>query len=107
MLFSLRAILSCKPEAYATRALLPLEWKPPSIAPTDGLEPTSHRAGHKEISGMPQDVISRPSRRRIIGTGAAALALGGLAAPPFVRKANAQSQFDWKRAAGQKIDVIL
>ena len=36
--------------------------------------------------------------------GAAALALG---APAFIRKANAQSKFDWKRFAGQKIDVVL
>jgi multiple sugar transport system substrate-binding protein len=58
----------------------------------------------KEISRMSQHSIVRPSRRRLMQTGAAALALG---APAFVRKANAQSKFDWKRFAGQKIDVVL
>ena len=53
---------------------------------------------------MSQHSSARPSRRRLMQTGAAALALG---APAFVRKANAQSKFDWKRFAGQKIDVVL
>jgi hypothetical protein len=30
-----------------------------------------------------------------------------LAAPPIVRQANAQSQFDWKRFAGERIEVSL
>ncbi len=33
--------------------------------------------------------------------------VGLLAAPPVVRQANAQSQFDWKRFAGQRIEVNL
>ena len=52
---------------------------------------------------MSQDRIFRPSRRQALMTGAA-MALG---APALIRVANAQSTFDWKRFAGQKIDVIL
>ena len=39
-------------------------------------------------------------RRRTVLAAAAALA-----APPFVERANAQSQFDWKQAKGAKIEV--
>ena len=53
---------------------------------------------------MSQDRIARLTRRRVMKIGAAALALG---APALIRKANAQSTFDWKRFAGQKIDVVL
>ncbi|MBV9589423.1 MAG: twin-arginine translocation signal domain-containing protein, partial [Hyphomicrobiales bacterium] len=48
---------------------------------------------------MSQHGITRLSRRRLMQGGAAALALG---APALIRNANAQSQFDWKRFAGQK-----
>jgi multiple sugar transport system substrate-binding protein len=47
------------------------------------------------------------SRRQILRGGAAASALGYLAAPAIVRDANAQSAFNWKRFAGEKIDVLL
>ena len=56
---------------------------------------------------MSHDMITHPSRRRVLGRGAASLALGALGAPALIRAANAQSKFDWKRFAGQKIDVIL
>jgi len=56
---------------------------------------------------MSQDVIFRSTRRRLLQGGAAAATLGALGAPALVRNANAQSKFDWKRATGQKIDVIL
>lgn len=42
------------------------------------------------------------TRRTALAAGA-----GLLAAPPLVREANAQSAFDWKRFAGQRIEVSL
>jgi multiple sugar transport system substrate-binding protein len=55
---------------------------------------------------MSEERNSRPTRRRVLRSGAAAGALA-LGAPAFVRMANAQSKFDWKRHAGEKLDVIL
>ena len=42
------------------------------------------------------------TRRQALGAGAALLS-----APAFVRQANAQSRFDWKRFAGERIEVTL
>lgn len=42
------------------------------------------------------------TRRTALAAGA-----GLLAAPPIVREANAQSRFDWKRFAGERIEVSL
>lgn len=47
-----------------------------------------------------------PNPRRKLLTTASALA-SGLSAPALIRRANAQSAFDWKRFAGTKIDVLL
>ncbi|MBX3569180.1 MAG: sugar ABC transporter substrate-binding protein [Rhizobiaceae bacterium] len=46
----------------------------------------------------------RISRRRLMQAAAIVPILG---APAIVRRANAQSSFDWKRYAGEKIDVAL
>jgi multiple sugar transport system substrate-binding protein len=46
-------------------------------------------------------VLIRPSRRQLLGSAAL-----GLAAPALVREAFAQSSFNWRRFAGEKIDVL-
>src|SRR4030095_6661984 len=47
----------------------------------------------------------RPTRRDILRT-AGGLSASALFAPSIIRAANAQSSFNWKRFAGQKIDVL-
>ncbi|MCP8937848.1 substrate-binding domain-containing protein [Alsobacter sp. SYSU M60028] len=47
------------------------------------------------------------SRRALLKAGAGVSALGVLGAPAIVSRANAQSKFDWKRYAGEKIDVMM
>ena len=47
------------------------------------------------------------SRRALLKASAGASALGILGAPAIVSRANAQSKFDWKRFAGEKIDVMM
>jgi multiple sugar transport system substrate-binding protein len=47
------------------------------------------------------------SRRQVLRAGAGATTLGLIAAPSFVRHAGAQTAFNWKRFAGEKIDVLL
>lgn len=46
-------------------------------------------------------------RRTVLKTGASAIALSAVGAPFVHRHALGQSQFNWKRFAGQKIDVML
>jgi multiple sugar transport system substrate-binding protein len=48
--------------------------------------------------------MTRLTRRDLMRT--AALSASVLFAPAIIRAANAQSKFDWKRFAGQKIDVL-
>ena len=57
------------------------------------------------MSRRPDDPRSRFTRRDFLGTAVSAALAGG--APAFVRGAGAQSTFNWKRFAGQKIDVLL
>jgi multiple sugar transport system substrate-binding protein len=47
------------------------------------------------------------SRRTALKTGAGAAMLGAIGAPAIARQALGQSTFNWKRFAGQKIDVLL
>jgi multiple sugar transport system substrate-binding protein len=47
------------------------------------------------------------TRRRVLQTGAGMAALGTLAMPSIVRRVEAQGAFDWKRFAGQSIEVLL
>ena len=56
---------------------------------------------------MSKDGFKDLSRRDVLRTGVAASALGVIAAPALVRTANAQSKFDWKRYAGEKLDVMM
>ena len=49
--------------------------------------------------------MTRPTRRDLMRT-AGTLSASVLFAPALIRAANAQSKFDWKRFAGQKIDVL-
>ena len=49
--------------------------------------------------------MTRLTRRALMRT-AGALSASVLFAPAIIRAANAQSKFDWKRFAGQKIDVL-
>ena len=46
------------------------------------------------------------SRREALRAGVALSALGAVGAPAIVREVNAQG-FNWKRFAGEKIDVLL
>ena len=49
--------------------------------------------------------MTRLTRRDLMRTAGASSA-SALFSPAIIREANAQSSFDWKRFAGQKIDVL-
>ena len=55
----------------------------------------------------PNSNLTKLSRRALLKASAGASALGILGAPAIVSRANAQSKFDWKRFAGEKIDVMM
>ena len=54
-----------------------------------------------------KDMRLAGTRRSILKSGAGAAALGALGMPFVIRRARAQSGFDWKRFSGQKIEVLL
>jgi len=47
------------------------------------------------------------TRRRVLQTGTGLAAASGFGFPAIVERANAQSQFDWKRFKGEKLEVSL
>ncbi|MGH6815352.1 MAG: ABC transporter substrate-binding protein [Hyphomicrobiaceae bacterium] len=56
---------------------------------------------------MPKDSSQSPSRRTVLKTGTAAGALAAFGAPAILPSAVlGQSAFNWKRFAGQKIDIL-